>query len=96
MRAKSSLEIYSTLDPKGTAPQNVGKTSAKKKDLFRGLSVTDMLIRDAQTQFEGVIPRYKLPDSKAHMYKVHGQTSWNLNKRDKETYIGEIFAKSKK
>jgi hypothetical protein len=37
-----------------------------------------------------------VPDTRPALYKVHGQTSWNLSKKSRETHLAEIFTNAKK
>ena len=54
-----------------------------------------MFERNPKAQFDGQVARYKLPDTRPHLYKIHGQTSWNLSKTSKTTIIDEIFKDAK-
>ena len=37
-----------------------------------------------------------MPDTRAMLYRIHGQVDYSLNKKPKTTYITEIFDNQKK
>ena len=55
-----------------------------------------MLARDAKAQFDGACAKYPVPDTRAMLYKVHGQVDLSLTKKPKMTYIDEIMENAKK
>ena len=50
-----------------------------------------MIKSDSKVQFEGAAPKYSVPDTRAMLYRIHGQVDYSLNKKPKTTYITEIF-----
>ena len=72
-----------------------GRSISVRKDPYMNVEISDMFKREAKAQYEGTVPRYKLPDTGPHQYRIYGQTQWKLSKTKKTTIIGEIFDKAK-
>ena len=49
-----------------------------------------------KNKLEGPVTDYKLPTNMPHLYKIHGQVSWEKNKQPKSTYLSDIFTRAKK
>jgi hypothetical protein len=67
--------------------------SRTMKNVHAGISVQDMLQKEAKAQFDGTVARYPVPDTMAKLYRIHGQVDMSLSKKPKETYITQIFNK---
>ena len=67
----------------------------KRHNLYKNIQVKDMFERNPKAQFDGLAPRYNLPDTRPMLYKIHGQTSWSNNKSQKSTIIADIFKDAK-
>ena len=49
-----------------------------------------------KTKLESNVTDYRVPTNAPHLYKIHGQVSWDKNKQPKSTYLSEIITRSKK
>ena len=67
----------------------------ERHDAYGSIQIKDMFERNPKAQFDGGVARYRLPDTRPHLHKIHGQTSWKLNQTSKTTIIDEIFKDAK-
>ena len=81
-----------TLDYGKIPEQDKSRTT---KNPYAGISVQDMLQKEAKAQFDGSVARYPVPDNMPKLYRIYGQVDMSLSKKPKETFISEIFNKQK-
>ena len=60
----SAIKQKRTLD---YGAQSAGKPRTVRPDPYKNISVSDMFQREAAAQYDGIIPRYKLPDTQKHL-----------------------------
>ena len=70
---------------------------AKKtvRDPYENLTVNTMIQTTAKAQYKGVCDSYPVVDTRAHLYKIHGQVDYSLNKKPKSTYLTQIMDRAK-
>jgi hypothetical protein len=65
--------------------------------MYKQVSVEDMMnARFSSAQYEGSVPTYPTPDTRAYLYKIRHQTAWKNCKKSKSTFISEIIDNAKK
>ena len=83
-RALSTLD-YAKKDAPASAMQIRGQRV--KENPYGTVEISDMFKREAKAQYDGIVPRYPVPDTGPKMYRIYGQTAWNNSKSKRSTYI---------
>lgn len=92
---RSNLEFRVPIKSIDYGKVEQGRMNRTQKDMYGSIQVADMLTREAKAQYEGNCPRYAVPDTRAHTYKIHGQVDMSLNKKAKTTFLQEIENRQK-